>query len=90
VRRTQFADNYTIRKDWGITEWGTPPLATQFDPFDVALYSYTAQWIYPDTVTTTNYDLAGNNPVKSIQYDVYNNATNLMVSEKHTIGSDGI
>ncbi|MDP9080016.1 MAG: DUF5977 domain-containing protein [Bacteroidota bacterium] len=90
TRLMKFADNYVVRMDWTLTEWGTPPLPSQFDPYDVSYYDITAQWIYPDTVTTTNYDLAGNNPVVTKQYDVYNNASNLMVSEKHTIGSDGL
>ena len=90
TRLMKFADNYVVRKDWEPTQTSTPPLPSQFDPYDVMYYSITAQWIYPDTVTTTNYDLAGNNPVVTKQYDVYNNPNNLLVSEKHTIGSDAI
>ncbi|WP_162276904.1 DUF5977 domain-containing protein, partial [Mucilaginibacter pedocola] len=48
------------------------------------------QWIYADTVTTTNYDLEGNNPVSNYQVNIYGNPAHMQVTEQKTGGSDGI
>lgn len=80
--------NYVVRKNWQPVEQG--PVSATFDAYDIMGYKLVSQWIYPDLVTTTNYDQAGANPVITYKQDIYNNINNLLVSETQTTGSDGL
>ncbi len=82
--------NYIVRRSYPPRTIYSPPRDDMFYPFDVMGYYTVAQWMYPDTVTSTVYDLAGANPVTTIRTDLYRDTTNLMLSETDTKGSDGI
>ncbi|MCR8559925.1 hypothetical protein KXD93_19900 [Mucilaginibacter sp. BJC16-A38] len=82
--------NYIVRKNYPPRTIYDPPRESMFTPFDISGYFLVSQWIYPDTVTTTTYDLAGANPVSTYKVDIYRDTTNLLVSETQNTGSDGI
>jgi hypothetical protein len=87
-RLLRLQPNYVVRKNWQPVQQA--PVSSTFDAYDIMGYKLVSQWIYPDTVTTTNYDLAGANPVTTYQRDVYADTTNLLLSERQTTGSDTI
>ncbi|HVW97165.1 MAG TPA: hypothetical protein VHA56_14435 [Mucilaginibacter sp.] len=89
-RKVVNQDNYVVRRNWPPQTIYDPPQTTMFEPYDLMGYTLESQWIYPDTVTTTMYDLNGLNPVTTYQKSVYANTENLLVTRTETRGSDGV
>ncbi|RKR84180.1 YD repeat-containing protein [Mucilaginibacter gracilis] len=81
--------NYVVRQNWMPYAIPDPPDNRVFASYDEARYNIVCQWIYADTTVTTNYDLAGNNPVVTSQYDTYADQTHQQLTQRKTISSDG-
>ncbi|RKR84508.1 YD repeat-containing protein [Mucilaginibacter gracilis] len=82
--------NAVVKQNW--TNWilgGDTPGASVMSAYDEVMYSIICQWVYADTTVTTNYDLAGNNPIVTSQYDTYADLTHQQLTQRKTIGSDG-
>ncbi|MCJ0743875.1 DUF5977 domain-containing protein [Pedobacter montanisoli] len=89
TRVNEEASNYVIKSNYTPAITYNPPDETQFAPFDVQMFNHRAIWIYVDTVTTTEYDLEGNNPIQTQQFYTYNNIKHYQPNEISYVNSLG-
>jgi len=80
---------YVVQKKWQPEFIQNPPIEEDFTVFDVARYTLSRKWTYPDTVTTIDYDKSGNSPVTTKEVYVYNDTNHMQLSQIKTLSSDG-
>ena len=65
-----------------------PPIASQFDAYDLTVYSFLQAWLYPDMVINITYDQNGANPHNDTVMTAYKNPVHALPTQTISSESD--
>ena len=79
---------YVVNKKYTPPCSGNPPIALEFDAYDLFQYSIFRKWSYVDTVRTLTYDQSGQNYIEDTAVTEYSNSTHALPTKLFSRGSD--